>query len=64
MLMTWHHEGPEIDFPPGTHKFLSEDFYVKILQIWSFDNQKYKVSSASEAKVPSRYWELNPQPLY
>ena len=34
-------------FPPGTHKFSIGDFYIKILQIRSFDNKKYRLSSAS-----------------
>ena len=61
MLTIWHHEGPEIDSPPGSHKFLTEGFSIKILQV-KFWQQK--IQNIFQAKVPLRHWESNPQPLY
>ena len=65
MLSTWEHEDPEIDsHQEPTHKFSKEDLYFKILQIWSFDNKKYIIFSASGGKIPQGHRESNPQHLY
>ena len=50
--------------PPGTRNFSTGEFYIKILQIWSFDNQNSRVSSANWRKIPEHHWESNPQPVY